>query len=80
MLDSLLMIKCKFASNNTCCKNMTVSKEMMALHNSTMYDFLTREKKRVAELSEEEEEKERRAELLSDEEFDYFVVNIPITT
>ena len=78
MLDALLMIKCKFASSSTCCKSMTVSREMMKLHNSTMYDFLCREKKRKAEQSEKEQEEENRNQTLDDEEFDFFVVNIPV--
>ena len=76
ILNALLQIKTWFMIRGKCCKEMQVTKGIMALHNSAMYDFLLGGQKRKADEEQEEDKQEKEED--EDEEFDYFVLNLPV--
>jgi hypothetical protein len=69
MLNALLLIKLKLHSENKCCLNISITKEMYDRFNKNMYDF-----KNVSNLTESDDifDNQTIIEIVDDNEF-----NIP---
>lgn len=84
MLDSLLRVKARFACRDIPCQEMKVTKKMLSLHNSTMYDFYSGPKAGHKRKLEEKENdsalplKENEVDT-EQEDFDFFAQNLPAT-